>query len=100
MGRTLLDWLDVVALPEEAKMADREYAADTARLFLRALASHGTTTALVFGSHFADATAEFFEAASRSGLRVASGLVLSDRLLRPDLHVTPRAGSPREHDAD
>ena len=65
MGRTLLDWLDAVALPEEARMADREYAADTATLFLRALASHGTTTALVFGSHFADATAELFEAASR-----------------------------------
>ncbi len=90
MGRTLLDWLDAVALPEEARMADREYAAATAALFLRALASHGTTTALVFGAHFADATAELFEAADASGLRVVSGLVLSDRLLRPDLHVTPR----------
>jgi guanine deaminase len=90
MGRTLLDWLETVALPEEARMADRGYAAGTATLFLRALASHGTTTALVFGAHFADATAEFFEAAAVSGLRVVSGLVLSDRLLRPDLHVTPQ----------
>jgi len=90
MGRTLLDWLDAVALPEEARMADRAYAAGTAALFLRALASHGTTTALVFGAHFADATAELFEAAAASGLRVLSGLVLSDRLLRPDLHVTPQ----------
>lgn len=89
MGRTLLDWLDAVALPEEARMADRAYAADTATLFVRALASHGTTTALVFGAHFAEATAELFEAASASGLRIASGLVLSDRLLRPELHVTP-----------
>jgi guanine deaminase len=90
MGRTLLDWLDAVALPEEARMGDREYAAATAALFLRALASHGTTTALVFGAHFPDAMAELFDAAADSGLRVASGLVLSDRLLRPDLHVTPR----------
>ena len=89
MGRTLLDWLEAVALPEESRMADRGYAAETATLFVRALASHGTTTALVFGAHFADATAELFEAAAASGLRVASGLVLSDRLLRPDLHVTP-----------
>lgn len=89
MGRTLLDWLDAVALPEEARMADRGYAAETARLFVRALASHGTTAALVFGAHFAEATAELFEAAAASGLRVASGLVLSDRLLRPDVHVTP-----------
>ena len=89
MGRTLLDWLEAVALPEEAKMADRAYAAETADLFLHALASHGTTTALVFGAHFADATAELFEAAAKSGLRVIAGLVLSDRLLRPELHVTP-----------
>jgi guanine deaminase len=89
MGRTLLDWLEAVALPEEVRMANRAYAADTAALFVRALASHGTTTALVFGAHFADATADLFEAASASGLRIASGLVVSDRLLRPDLHVTP-----------
>jgi guanine deaminase len=88
MGRTLLDWLVAVALPEEARMADRGYAAETARLFVHALASHGTTTALVFGAHFAEATAELFDAASTSGLRVASGMVLSDRLLRPELHVS------------
>jgi guanine deaminase len=88
MGRTLLDWLAAVALPEEARMADGGYAAETARLFVHALASHGTTTALVFGAHFADATAELFEAAGASGLRMASGMVLSDRLLRPELHVT------------
>ena len=87
LGRTLLDWLETVALPEEARMADTSYAAETARLFVRALASHGTTTALVFGAHFAEATAALFEAAASSGLRVVSGLVLSDRLLRPDLHT-------------
>ena len=89
LGRSLLDWLECVALPEEARMADVTYAADTARQFLRALASHGTTTALVFGAHFGSATAQLFEAAASSGLRIVSGLVLSDRLLRPELHQTP-----------
>jgi guanine deaminase len=89
MGRSLLDWLEAVALPEEARMADTRYAAETARLFLHGLASCGTTTALVFGAHFAAATAELFEAAGAAGLRIVSGLVLSDRLLRPDLHVAP-----------
>ena len=89
LGRTLLDWLEAVALPEESRMADLAYADDTARLFLHALASHGTTTALVFGAHFPGATSVLFEAAARSGLRIASGLVLSDRHLRPDLHTTP-----------
>jgi guanine deaminase len=90
LGRSLLDWLECVALPEEARMADVLYAADTARQFLRALASHGTTTALVFGAHFASATAQLFEAAASSGLRIVSGLVLSDRLLLPELHQTPQ----------
>lgn len=90
MGRTLLDWLESVALPEEARMADERYAADTARRFLRALASHGTTTALVFGAHFSRATAQLFEEAAAARLRIVSGLVLSDRLLRPELHLTPQ----------
>jgi guanine deaminase len=45
----------------------------------------------VFGAHFAPATAALFEAARAAGLRIASGLVLSDRLLRPELHQTPEA---------
>lgn len=90
LGRTLLDWLEHVALPEEARVADVAYATEIARGFLHALASHGTTTALVFGAHFADATAALFEEAARSGLRITSGLVVSDRLLRPELHRTPQ----------
>jgi guanine deaminase len=91
LGRSLLDWLAQVALPEEARMADAAYADDTARRFVRALASHGTTTALVFGAHFPSATAALFEAAASAGLRVVSGLVLSDRLLRPELEQQPEA---------
>lgn len=89
LGRSLLDWLEHDALPEEARMADHSYARATARFFLQTLAAHGTTTALVFGSHFAPATAALFEEASASGLRIATGQVLSDRLLRPELHQTP-----------
>jgi guanine deaminase len=98
MGRSLLDWLEHVALPEEARMADQVYAAETARLFVRALVSHGTTTAMVFGAHFAPATAELFEAAAVAGPRIVSGLVLSDRLLRHDLHVTPDAAYRQSKD--
>jgi guanine deaminase len=86
LGRTLLDWLEQVALPEEARMADVVYATETARGFIHALAAHGTTTALVFGAHFAAATAALFETAATSGLRIVTGLVVSDRLLRPELH--------------
>jgi guanine deaminase len=81
--------LEQCALPEEARMSDHSHACRIAREFVRALASHGTTTALVFGAHFAPATAALFEAAEAAGLRIASGQVLSDRLLRPELHRTP-----------
>jgi guanine deaminase len=88
LGYSLLDWLEKQALPEEAKFADPDYAQAVAWDFVRALLSHGTTTALVFGSHFAQATALLFAAALKTGLRIVSGLVLSDRLLRPDLHAS------------
>ena len=91
LGRTLLDWLDRVALPEEVRMSDQAYAVDIARGFVHALAAHGTTTALVFGAHFASATRALFEIAQTAGLRVVSGLVLSDRMLHPQLHQAPRA---------
>jgi guanine deaminase len=89
LGWSLLDWLEHCALPEEARMADHAHACRVARGFVHALASHGTTTALVFGAHFAPATAALFEAAQTAGLRIAAGQVLSDRGLRPDLHQTP-----------
>ena len=81
LGCGLLEWLERYALPEEVRMGETAYARVVAGEFVDALASHGTTTALVFGSHFHDATAMLFEAASAKGLRIVSGLVLSDRLL-------------------
>ena len=92
LGRTLLDWLEQVALPQEARMADVRYAGECARRFVAALAGHGTTTALVFGAHFAPATASLFEAAGEAGLRIISGLVFSDRFLpSPLLQTAERA---------
>ena len=85
MGLELLDWLRVRTLPEEARLADPGYAGALARDFVRALAANGTTTALVFGSHFPAAQELFFAEAERSGLRIASGLVVSDRDLLPEL---------------
>ncbi|MEW6420244.1 MAG: guanine deaminase [Deinococcota bacterium] len=89
LGMGLLEWLDQNTLPEEARLSDPGYARAVAREFLSALASNGTTTALVFGSHYASAMDVFFEEAARTGLRVVAGQVVSDRLLRPELHTTP-----------
>ncbi len=89
MGLELLDWLRLRSLPEEARLADPGYAAAVADQFVRGLAANGTTTALVFGSHFPDAQEALFSAAFAAGLRVASGLVVSDRGLLPSLRVSP-----------
>ncbi|WP_328527652.1 guanine deaminase [Nocardioides sp. NBC_00368] len=85
LGMPLLDWLDQTALPEEARLADTAYAAGVAIDFVRGLVGAGTTTALVFGSHFAPAVDTVFAEAARVGLRITSGLVVSDRLIREDL---------------
>jgi guanine deaminase len=89
MGLELLDWLRLRTLPEEARFADGAYARDMARRFVSGLAANGTTTALVFGSHFPEAQEALFAEAERAGLRVASGLVVSDRNLLPELELTP-----------
>ncbi|MFX0539829.1 guanine deaminase [Ornithinimicrobium sp. Y1847] len=94
LGMPLLDWLDQCALPEEAKLADTGYAEGVARDFVSGLTSAGTTTALVFGSHFAGAVDALFTEADRVGLRCTSGLVVSDRILREDLFTSPE----RAHD--
>jgi guanine deaminase len=88
LGMPLLEWLERCALPEEARLADPAYAAELARAFVGALANAGTTTALVFGAHFLEATEALFVEADRLGLRVTSGLVVSDRDLRDDLHTS------------
>ena len=88
LGMPMLDWLSECALPEEARMASPDYARDVAGEFVDGLLRAGTTTALVFGAHFPAAVDSVFERAATAGLRIAAGLVVSDRLLRPELLTT------------
>jgi guanine deaminase len=90
LGMPLLDWLERCALPEESRLADQAYAHEVASEFLDGLLASGTTSALVFGSHFPAAMDELFAAAGKQGLNITSGLVLSDRILRPDLLHSPQ----------
>jgi guanine deaminase len=89
LGMPLLQWLDRCALPEEARLASVEYARDVAAEFVCGIVSAGTTTALVFGSHFASAVDVLFEEVDRVGVRVTAGLVVSDRSLPEPLLSTP-----------
>ena len=90
LGLPLLEWLERRALPEEARLADPAYASSVAAEFVGGLLQAGTTTALVFGAHFAPAVDLLFEQAARVGLRLTTGLVVSDRVLREELLTTPR----------
>ncbi len=92
LGMPLLDWLDRCALPEESRFADISYARAVAGEFVQGLISGGTTSALVFGSHFAPAMDLLFAESERRGLNVTTGLVVSDRILRPDLLTAPQTG--------
>ena len=89
LGLPLLEWLERCALPEECRLADVDYARQVAAEFVAGLVAAGTTTALVFGSHFPAAVDVLFEEATRVGLRVTSGLVVSDRTLPEPLLTTP-----------
>jgi len=88
LGMPLLDWLERSALPEEARLVDDDYARAVAEEFLGGLSAAGTTTALVFGAHYASAVDILFAQAAQRGLRITSGIVVSDRILRPDLLTT------------
>ncbi len=90
LGMPLLEWLEQSALPEEARLVDTAYARAVAVDFLDGLTAAGTTTALVFGAHFASAVDVLFTEAAERGLRITSGLVVSDRILRPELLTTPQ----------
>ncbi len=92
LGMPLLDWLERCALPEESRFADAAYARVVAAEFIDGLISGGTTSALVFGSHFAPAMDELFVESERRGINVTSGLVVSDRVLREDLLNSAAAG--------
>lgn len=98
LGMPLLDWLERCALPEEARLADPAYAASTADDFVRSLVHAGTTSALVFGAHFVPAVDALFTRAASSGLRITTGLVLSDRILREDLLTTTQAAIAGSHE--
>ncbi|MET0340742.1 MAG: guanine deaminase [Polyangiales bacterium] len=91
-GEELLTWLETYTYPTERAFADEAYARAVARVFLRELLRHGTTSALVFASvHKASAVALFDEARALN-LRIIAGKVLMDRNAPAYLCDTPESG--------
>jgi guanine deaminase len=90
LGMPLLEWLERCALPEEERLREVTYALEVAGEFVGGLVEAGTTTAMVFGAHFAPAVDALFAQAEQAGLRITSGLVVSDRLLPQTLWTIPQ----------
>jgi guanine deaminase len=69
----LLEWLDHVVFPAEARFEDKDFARTSASAFCERLTAVGTTTSMVFGSQFPHAQDALFDAARQAGLRMVLG---------------------------
>jgi guanine deaminase len=72
-GGQLLEWLDHVVFPAEARFEDKDFARTSASAFCERLTAVGTTTSMVFGSQFPHAQDALFDAARQAGLRMVLG---------------------------
>ncbi|MFN3200345.1 MAG: guanine deaminase [Bradymonadia bacterium] len=75
----LLDWLETVVFPEEARFAEIEYAARVAEVFCDALIAQGTTCAAIYGSSHIAACDTLFQALATRGLKAIAGPALMNR---------------------
>ncbi len=91
-GAQLLDWLNKYTFPTELKFADKAYARDTARLFLRENLRNGITTSCVYCTVHPHSVDALFEEAELLGLRLAAGKVLMDRNAPAGLLDTAQSG--------
>jgi guanine deaminase len=72
-GGGLLEWLDRIVFPAEARFADPAFARTSAAAFCARMVAAGTTTSMVFGSQFPDAQLALFQSAAEHGLRMVLG---------------------------
>jgi len=93
-GKRLIDWLETYTFPEEMRLSDPAFAAQTAaRAFDLALA-HGTTTLCSYATSDPVSVDTFFAEAEARGLRALAGKTCMDRNAPPGLCDTPQ----RAHD--
>ncbi len=91
-GAQLLDWLNKYTFPTELRFADKAYAREIARLFLRENLRNGITTSCVYCTVHPQSVDALFEEAEEIGLRLAAGKVLMDRNAPAALLDTAQSG--------
>ena len=79
MDYELLDWLERVAFPEEARYADGEYAKAAYAIFAEKMRQSATTRAVIFGTIHTDASLTLMELMEKSGIISFVGKVSMDR---------------------
>jgi len=91
-GEQLIDWLDKYAFPTEQKYADKAFASEVARVFLRENLRNGITTACVYATVYPQSVDALFEEAEKLGMRLATGKVLMNRNAPAGLLDTTQSG--------
>lgn len=78
-GMALLDWLDRVTFPNEARWVDADYAAEMTERVIDQLMSVGTTSFAGYATVHHEATRRALGCCARRGLRAVVGQVLIDQ---------------------
>ena len=85
MDYELMEWLERVTFPEEARYADAAYALRAYSIFADRLKASATTRAVIFGTVHAAATLTLMDCMEKSGLASYVGKVSMDRNAPPAL---------------
>lgn len=79
MDLELLDWLNTVTFPEEARYSDLNYAEKAYSIFTDDIKHSATTRASIFGTLHVDATELLMDLMEKTGLKTFIGKVNMDR---------------------
>lgn len=85
MDLELLEWLNTITFPQEAKYKDPDYAQKAYSIFAQDLKMSATTRACIFGTLHVDATVLLMDLLEETGLKTMVGKVNMDRNGSPDL---------------
>lgn len=91
-GTQLIEWLNKYTFVTEQKFADKNYAEQTAEIFIRELLAAGTTTASVFCTVAPESVDAFFKVSIKYRMRNIAGKVLMDRHAPDALLDTAQSG--------
>ena len=92
MDLELLDWLNTITFPQEARYEDTEFARAAYTIFAEDLKKGPNTRACIFGTLHVPATEILMELLNQTGLKTMVGKVNMDRNGSPVLQMLPGPG--------